>query len=278
VEGVSLAPKRWTQIGTILAQHAPGTTQAYARITRTEGANPYLAYAVINDGAGPGLRSGDGAFLAAERDCTATLDPATRDIGWSGGTDDFYLDIPEGCSWTATSNATWLTPSGSDSGIGGDLVDYTVAPNPDASPRTAALSIAGKTFRVTQLGTAAGPSDGLFTGTTFQGRPISFQVVKNEITTLTIDMDVTLGSCRATGTFTVAPETNRAVVSDGALTGTMTQIYTNGSRLRLGVDGTFATSRSVSGRFGVSLIRTSGGTVCFSTGFGEGGTFSATKP
>jgi len=34
-------------------------------VTRISGNNPFIAYAVINDGSGPGGRSGDGAFVAA---------------------------------------------------------------------------------------------------------------------------------------------------------------------------------------------------------------------
>jgi len=44
----------------------------YARITRTAGTNPYLAYAVVNDGASPGQRSGDGAFLRPSRSALPT--------------------------------------------------------------------------------------------------------------------------------------------------------------------------------------------------------------
>jgi hypothetical protein len=40
-------------------------TQGYAHITRTAGTNPFIAYAVINDGAQAGQRSGDGAFLSS---------------------------------------------------------------------------------------------------------------------------------------------------------------------------------------------------------------------
>ena len=57
--------KGWTQIGSILAQHAPGTTQGYARVTRIAGNNPFIAYAVLNDGGQPGERTGDGAFVAS---------------------------------------------------------------------------------------------------------------------------------------------------------------------------------------------------------------------
>ena len=65
VQGISLAADAWMQIGTILAQYAPGTTQGYARVTRTSGTNPFIVYAVINDGGQPGERSGDGAFISS---------------------------------------------------------------------------------------------------------------------------------------------------------------------------------------------------------------------
>lgn len=49
----------------ILAQYAPAVKQGYARITRTAGNNPFVAYAVINDGSQAGQRSGDGAFISS---------------------------------------------------------------------------------------------------------------------------------------------------------------------------------------------------------------------
>ncbi|HEU0005228.1 MAG TPA: hypothetical protein VFS12_04470, partial [Terriglobia bacterium] len=65
VEGVSVGAKGFTQIGTILAQYAAGTTQGYAHVTRISGNNPFIAYGVINDGASPGERTGDGAFVVS---------------------------------------------------------------------------------------------------------------------------------------------------------------------------------------------------------------------
>jgi len=64
VEGISVEAGHWAQINTILTQYAPGVSQGYARITRISGSNPFIAYAVINDGAQAGQRSGDGAFLS----------------------------------------------------------------------------------------------------------------------------------------------------------------------------------------------------------------------
>ena len=65
VGGISLTADAWMQIGTILAQYAPGTTQGYAKVTRASGTNPFIVYAVINDGGQPGERSGDGAFISS---------------------------------------------------------------------------------------------------------------------------------------------------------------------------------------------------------------------
>ena len=61
----TLTAKGLTQIGTILTRHAPGTTQGYAHVTRIAGNNPFIAYAVLNDGGQPGERTGDGAFVAS---------------------------------------------------------------------------------------------------------------------------------------------------------------------------------------------------------------------
>ena len=63
--GVTVAASRWFQIQSVLGQYAPNTNQGYARVIRTSGSNPFIAYAVINDGAHSGERSGDGAFIAS---------------------------------------------------------------------------------------------------------------------------------------------------------------------------------------------------------------------
>ncbi len=65
VEGIQVAPRRLLQIGSLFQKYAPATRQGYLRVTRTSGANPFIAYSVINDGANPGERTGDGAFLSS---------------------------------------------------------------------------------------------------------------------------------------------------------------------------------------------------------------------
>ena len=56
--------KGFKQINQVL-RHAPGTTQAFVRIRKVSGANPFLAYGVVNDGGAPGQRTGDGAYIPA---------------------------------------------------------------------------------------------------------------------------------------------------------------------------------------------------------------------
>jgi hypothetical protein len=51
------------QINSFLSMYAPATKQAYARVTQVGGNNSNVLYAVVNDGAQPGQRSGDGAVI-----------------------------------------------------------------------------------------------------------------------------------------------------------------------------------------------------------------------
>lgn len=61
----SLPARRFVQFSAVL-KNAPGTANGYARVTRTGGNNPFIAYGVVNDGGVPGVRSDDGAFVAME--------------------------------------------------------------------------------------------------------------------------------------------------------------------------------------------------------------------
>ncbi len=66
VDNLSIPGGGFLQLNTILTTHAPGVQNAYALVTRTAGSNPFLCYAVVNDGGTAGQRTGDGAFLGAD--------------------------------------------------------------------------------------------------------------------------------------------------------------------------------------------------------------------
>ena len=63
IEDITAEARKLIQIDSILEQFAPGIRQGYARISRIIGTNPFLAFAVINDGGQPGERTGDGTFI-----------------------------------------------------------------------------------------------------------------------------------------------------------------------------------------------------------------------
>jgi hypothetical protein len=58
---VTLVPGQWAQPGDFFG--GSGVANGYVRITRVEGNAPWLAYGVVNDGARPGLGTGDGAYV-----------------------------------------------------------------------------------------------------------------------------------------------------------------------------------------------------------------------
>ncbi len=65
INSISVGPKKLFQISSVLQQYAPQLTQGYLHIKKLKGANPFIAFSVINDGGQPGERTGDGAFITS---------------------------------------------------------------------------------------------------------------------------------------------------------------------------------------------------------------------
>ena len=61
---VDLPPLGWTQVDRVLL--GTGATEAFVRVRRTSPGGTFAAYAVLNDGAAPGERTGDGSYVGAE--------------------------------------------------------------------------------------------------------------------------------------------------------------------------------------------------------------------
>ena len=83
--------------------------------------------------------------------CTFTISATGQSFEASGGTGSVNVTTGGGCGWTAVSNATWLAVTSGASGVGNGTVRYTVASNSGAA-RTGTLTIAGRTFTITQSG------------------------------------------------------------------------------------------------------------------------------
>jgi uncharacterized protein (TIGR03437 family) len=94
-----------------------------------------------------------GTGAGASATCAYSINPVTGTSPAGGGTASVSVAAVSGCSWTATSNASWITIASGASGSG--TVNYSVQANTTTASRTGTLTIAGQTFTVTQ---AAGGS------------------------------------------------------------------------------------------------------------------------
>jgi hypothetical protein len=78
--------------------------------------------------------------------------PPSATFDASGGSGSVLVIVAGGaCTWTAVSNANWITLTSGASGVGNGLFQFTIAGNPGAS-RSGTLTVAGMSYLVTQSG------------------------------------------------------------------------------------------------------------------------------
>lgn len=82
-----------------------------------------------------------------------TISQITQSFPTTGGTGNIAVTAQDGCTWTATTNANWLTITAGSSVAGNGMVAFTVAAN-TLGPRTGLITINNQTFTVTQAGVA----------------------------------------------------------------------------------------------------------------------------
>jgi hypothetical protein len=87
-------------------------------------------------------------FTVTQAGCEYSLTRYADNVGPSDGVGTIGVTTTPTCTWTAVSNAAWITvASGTRAGSGS--VEYHVVANP-GGPRTGTLTIAGFTVTVTQ--------------------------------------------------------------------------------------------------------------------------------
>jgi hypothetical protein len=131
VSWITLGTTGGTGSATIIFTAAANTSSANRSGTLTIAG---ATYAVTQQGAG----------------CGFSLSSYTQTLGASGGTGSVGVTSSAGCSWTAASNASWMTLTAGSSGSGSGSVSYTVGPNSTAATRSATATIAGLTYTVYQ--------------------------------------------------------------------------------------------------------------------------------
>jgi hypothetical protein len=87
--------------------------------------------------------------------CTYSINPTAQNFNSSGGTGSVSVTSNAGCAWTAQSNSpSFITITPGASGAGDGAVGFSVAANTSADQRTGTLTIADRTFAITQDGAA----------------------------------------------------------------------------------------------------------------------------
>ena len=86
---------------------------------------------------------------AAAVSCTYSISPTSVSIN-GARTGTVTVSAGTGCTWTASSNDNWITVTSGASGTGSGSVSYSAAASSGTNDRTGTVTIAGKTFTVTQ--------------------------------------------------------------------------------------------------------------------------------
>ncbi|MCW5977378.1 MAG: DUF2341 domain-containing protein [Bryobacteraceae bacterium] len=87
--------------------------------------------------------------------CSYSISPTQANTGSASGVGSVGVTAQAGCSWTASSNAAWISITSGGSGSGDGTVEYAVTASSGSSSRSGTLTIAGKTFTLTQAGDAS---------------------------------------------------------------------------------------------------------------------------
>lgn len=93
-----------------------------------------------------------GYFTIAYQNCNSSILPTAQSFVAAGGAGTINVTADANCNWNAVSNASWITITAGKGGTGNGSVSYTVLQNIKKTARTGNLTIAGKTFTVTQSG------------------------------------------------------------------------------------------------------------------------------
>jgi hypothetical protein len=129
-----------------LATELYNSNQAAAGRDQFGAGNKFIVPTVANGKVYVGTTTGVGVFGLL---CTLTLSPAHRVFPATGGNGQINVTASSGCAWSASSNAAWITISGTNT--------YAVAPNPGPEERVGTIAVAGRIFEVTQAGNAPDP-------------------------------------------------------------------------------------------------------------------------
>jgi hypothetical protein len=82
--------------------------------------------------------------------CQTTVSASTAAFGPSGGTGTASVGAPRECSWTASTQASWITLNPPTSGQGDGSVSFRVAENPDPVARNGTVVVSDRSLDLSQ--------------------------------------------------------------------------------------------------------------------------------
>jgi hypothetical protein len=124
--------------------------------------------------------------------CTVALSNTQQVMLATGGAGEVNVTAGDDCSWTATSDAAFITIDAGASGTGSGTINFVVAPNP-GTQRTGAIEVAGQILTVTQdagCSFALDPSDPPGVQFKWKGGSASISVQENGSCSWTASSDV----------------------------------------------------------------------------------------
>lgn len=92
---------------------------------------------------------------AGQVQCVYDVQPRTANVAHSGGVVNVQVITETGCSWTAESQASWLSISVGATGTGPGAVQVQAAATTSASSRSGTVTVAGLTVTINQPGAPA---------------------------------------------------------------------------------------------------------------------------
>ena len=128
---------------------------------------PWITLTTATSGSGPGAfgfsvdplsgpaRSGTISVAGAQvtvtqgSGCSISIAPTAANVPSAGGSGSVAVTAGDGCPWTASSNASWLTVTAGANGSGSGTVQYAAAATTSVA-RSAVLTIGGQAFTVNQ--------------------------------------------------------------------------------------------------------------------------------
>jgi uncharacterized repeat protein (TIGR03803 family) len=142
--------------GTVFKVSVNGALTVLHAFTGSDGASPVgeLVQGNVSNFFGTTFSGGTdntGTVFTLVQPCTYSLSPTHVTFPAIANTGTFNLTAGiTNCPWTAASTVDWITITSTNSGLGNATISYAIAANTNGTSRVGTVTIAGKTFIVSQ--------------------------------------------------------------------------------------------------------------------------------